>query len=184
MKRGNTTIQPELILFLSVLIYTNPEYAIPFLFAATLHELGHITMLHCIKHCTISTIIGLHGAEITTGALDYRQKLLTTLAGPAANFLGLLYRPLSPAFAIYNLILGLYNLLPLPFLDGGTILHTILAMRLPLDRADLISRIIAMITALFLFITGIIAAYRFGIFPLLLSVMIGFRCIEAYYLVS
>lgn len=184
MKKRKFTIQPELVLFLSMLIYTKPELAIPFLAASLLHELGHIAMLYCIKHCNMQANIGLHGAIITTESLGYRQKLLTTLAGPAANFLCLLYNPLSPAFATYNLILGLYNLLPLTFLDGGTILHTSLAIHLSLDRADSISRSVSFFTAAVLFIIGIFASRRYGMLPVLLSGMIFFRCIEAYYLVS
>lgn len=184
MKKIKIAIQPELILFLSVLIYTNPDLVIPFLAACTLHELGHIAMLHCIKHCMLRLDIGIHGAVIISEALDYRQTLLAALSGPMANILGLLYWPLSPAFAYYNLILGIFNLLPLKFLDGGTILHTVLCLNLPLDTADMISRSVGVVTGVMLFITGIVAVFHFGFLPLIISGMMLFRCIKGYYLVS
>lgn len=155
------TLQPELILFLSILIYKEPTVILPFLAACILHELGHITMLHCIKHCTYSISLQAAGAVITTESLTYRQILWATLSGPAANFLGLLYAPLSPAFAKYNLVLGIYNLLPLSFLDGGVILNTLLRVFRPPDQADVLSGKISKLTLyLLLFFSLLISLWQ------------------------
>ncbi len=66
--------------------------------------------------------------------------LKVSIAGPSANFvlalvfgLSIRFLPLSPAFTtifslvvIYNLLLGLFNLIPIPPLDGSHILFTFL----------------------------------------------------------
>lgn len=177
-------IKPELILYLSILIYKYPNMAICYLAACTLHELGHITMLHCIKHCNFAVHFSLCGAMIEPDRLGYRQLLLTTVSGPAANMLGLLFRPLSPVFANYNLILGLYNLLPLRILDGGTILHTVLALHCLLPVADKVSQYVEYITLALLWFAAFVGSFHFGLMPLIMVSMITCRCIWDRYLLS
>ena len=184
MKRSTIYLQPELILFLSLLVYKNNSYVLPYIAACLLHELGHITMLHCIKHCINSISLSPSGMTITTANLSYGQTVLSSLAGPLMNFLGVLYAPLSPTFAFYNLILGLYNLLPLSFLDGGAVLHSMLSICLPLSKADSIAKIVSLITSILIFIIGVIATFYFGLFPFLLSLLLLFRCIKEYDLIS
>lgn len=184
MKTSYIHLQPELILFLSLLVYTSKDLVLPFIAACILHEFGHIAMLHCIKHCIKQWSIDSFGMNITSSALSYKQTILSALAGPLMNLLGILYAPLSPAFAFYNLILGIYNLLPLSFLDGGTILHALLSLFLPLRKADSIASKVTLITLVLIIIIGVTAALHFGPFPFLLSLLLLFRCIKEYDLVS
>lgn len=179
-----TSIAPEFILFFSVLIYKQPERAVPFLAACLLHELGHIAMLHCMKHCRNNISVGFHGMQIHAAGLSYRQILLATAAGPAANFFGLLLAPLSPSFAFYNLALGIYNLLPLPFLDGGSILSAALSMGLAPDQVHKIENIVFRSILLCIVVAALFLIPRLGLLPLLIAALLIIRCIQYSFLVS
>ena len=109
--------------------------------SALLHECAHIW---CLRQCGVkdlSVTLRPGGAKIAGRglvSLPYGAAARCALAGPAANLLlagGLIsvYIAAGSAFfreaAAINLGLGVCNLLPLSFLDGGRILESLLARK-------------------------------------------------------
>ena len=100
------------------------------LLAAILHELGHI-LVYCIQQRHLPVIeVTMTGFCMRTAGerLSPRQRFVLAAAGPAVNFAlaGVWALRLSQtttirgsAFWAANLLTGLFNLLPIPPLDGG-----------------------------------------------------------------
>ena len=92
--------------------------------SALCHELGHLAALGMMGAGVERFRLTAFGAEIRadTRRLSYPREIACTLAGPAVNLaLALLLARLTGHFtaAGSNLVLGCFNLLPIPALDGG-----------------------------------------------------------------
>ena len=121
--------------------------------AAAFHECGHLLLLFALHDAPQRMCFGVFGMRIERAGevrLSYRQELAVYAAGPAANlllcvsllpFCGKLPR-LRRAVRV-NLLLAGFNLLPLPPLDGGGIVHTALCLVTTDDRAALWQKRIA-----------------------------------------
>lgn len=165
------TLEPSLILWLSVLWFCREDLVLPFLLAVAVHELGHISLLLLLHRPPKSIILGVSGAQLETPALSYLQTCLAAAAGPVASLLLALCAPLWPALALYSLILGLFNLLPVPGLDGGVMLSSLLLWALPESAARRIAGYLGLLTALglwggALYLSG---PGGFGLWPLMLA---------------
>ena len=100
--------------------------------AATLHELGHCAVLYYLEVPIRRFDLGACGAVLEpeqTVSLSYGEELAVILAGPAVNFLCSLLSALLhlPVFSGANLLLCLFNLLPLRPLDGGRALELLVS---------------------------------------------------------
>jgi Zn-dependent protease len=127
-----------------------------FFTCVVLHELGHsLTAMRFgvnVRRILLMPIGGM--AEFDRIPRKPSQELLITVAGPAVNFViaGLLwlavgfpgnadenmamsFKALAQVLALWNLRIGLFNLIPAFPMDGGRILRAFLAMRLPYLRA-------------------------------------------------
>ena len=113
--------------------------------SALCHELGHLGALRLAGAEVESVRLTAFGAEIQadTRYLPYGREILCTLAGPAVNLV--LALVLARAAGDYvlagaNLLLGLFNLLPVPSLDGGRALFLLVSWALDPIAADAASR--------------------------------------------
>ena len=127
------------LLLAAALIIAPPPLTAAVLLAAALHEGGHLAALRAFRVPVEGLRLDAFGAVIhARGArrLSYGQELIVTLAGSAANLL--LAPPLAALSARFswewgfllagaNVLLGVYNLLPVPSLDGGRALYLIVA---------------------------------------------------------
>ncbi len=131
-----------LFLMLFTVLFNLQKHYLPLFLAAALHELGHAAVI-CLLGSEIQQI------RIIPGGLDiqYQEKhcsyggdLLIAAAGPAANLLGAMAASVFGAHADYfvglSLILCIFNLLPIYPLDGGSILHTIMAYFSPVHGEE------------------------------------------------
>jgi stage IV sporulation protein FB len=141
---------------------------------ALCHELGHLAALNLAGAKVELLRLTAFGAEIRadTRRLSYPREILCTLAGPAVNLLlALALARLGGRYvaAGANLLLGCFNLLPVPALDGGRALHLLVSWVLDPMAADRICRRVGLgcallLTAGALFLT---VRYQAGLFLLL-----------------
>lgn len=130
---------------------------VAFFSCVVLHELGHsFTAMRFgigVRRILLMPIGGM--AEMDDIPRQPSREFLITLAGPAVNFViaGLLWLGLTLAnipddadvsytlagFAsellLWNLVMGIFNLLPAFPMDGGRILRALLAVKMPYMRA-------------------------------------------------
>lgn len=167
-----------LLLALFVLL-SSPLLLGALLLAALAHELGHCAMLRRLRARVTAVRITALGAEMqVAGRLSYGGELLAAAAGPAANLLlalllaygGRLWELLY-LFSGAQLLLGLFNLLPIPPLDGGSMLWNLLAWRTEPYTADRVTAAVGIGAAAVLVLAGIWAAWQRGGFFFLLAAL-------------
>lgn len=163
-------VEVSFVAFLCVYYYCDPANTFfPFLTAAVLHEAGHLVVLRCLGVRVDRLCLRAQGAILFTEPLSYRKELLAAMGGPCVNFLLLLFfaRRL-PIFALVNLCLLVYNLLPVYPLDGGRILRALLSLLLPTVAANIAEKVLSG-TVIFLLCVGAVAltcVYHIGLWPL------------------
>ncbi len=152
------------------------------LIAALCHELGHLAVLRLYRVPVEAITVTSMGAVIAAPGqerLSYGQELLAALAGVLVNFtLALLFARLSRdyLFAGANVILGVYNLLPLQGLDGGRALYLMAAwLREPFAAARLV-RLVNLVAMALLIGLSMMLLYRTGsgLFCLIAVLGMGF----------
>jgi len=153
-------------------------YLVMLFVCITLHELGHafaakVYGIH-VPRILLLPIGGM--AELDFIPRQPRQEWMITLAGPAVNFAlvmillcvvpwpGWRWDEASPIGVVtflqdllrFNLIMGLFNLIPVFPMDGGRLLRATLACRLPYLRATEIAarmgQVLAIAAATFILI--------------------------------
>jgi stage IV sporulation protein FB len=120
------------------------------------HEAAHIIALLIFgcKIVEVQLIIGAIGVKYADVTLSKLQKIMSILMGPLSNLI------LSVIFLYYgcdiyfgiNLVLGLYNLLPLIGLDGGSLIQTFLEGIIStksVERTLIIFTVLAAVTLFF-----------------------------------
>lgn len=110
------------------------EPLITVLGAAAVHEWGHWAVLRALGAKVSGIRLSVLGAVLETdsGGLSYGGELAAVLAGPAANLLSALALTAAalgrwPAAVGANLVLCVFNLLPIRPLDGGRALYLLAA---------------------------------------------------------
>ncbi len=138
---------------------------IPTFFAVFIHETGHLLAMWASDCQPKAVRLIPASVQIVRpfSAKPYGEAAIA-LCGPAANivvFLALFINfcafksDISLRFGILNLILGVFNLLPVSGLDGGTLLTLLISRRTDIYRAEGIVRIITAVFAFFAFIAGV-----------------------------
>lgn len=146
----NLKISPFLIIYVVITVFMNPSYILPTISAIILHELGHILCAKILRAKITRLTLSPLGAQMKLeGVIPYKDELLIAFAGPLFGILGfgftIFYTPLK-TFSIISLILSIFNLLPLPSLDGGRMLKCTLCLFFPLNAAEKISKILGFLT--------------------------------------
>ena len=173
--RGRVRFSPALVFSLCLLVYHGWGREVGcFLLAVLLHECGHLLALSVFGIKTWQISFGFGGAVIETGALSYAQEFLCAAAGPLVNLVLLLF-PYRFFFQI-NLLLLVYNLLPIAPLDGWRMLFAATGIYAPCSQNE-ICNAAEMIAAAVLLFVGIWCAARlpYGRRPLAFAVGILLR---------
>lgn len=175
-EKPRVEVSPGFLLLLGALFWLDEGTGLlPWgLLACALHELGHIGAAAVWQGRVRSLSLTVVGAElrIDYGApLTYGQDSLVALAGPGANLLfGALALGLGWELAgIVSLTIGIFNLLPIPPLDGGRVVYGLLAVRLDADWAQRLMTAMSGCLVGVLAGVGVMAAVHYGNGTLLLT---------------
>ena len=153
-----------------MLLTDKTGYMLPALFAIILHEMGHLFMMWILE-CSPKRIKLIPTSVQITAPFQkrYRNDFLVAVSGPVVNILlfSTLYfnylafgNEVTLYFALLNLVIGVFNLLPVKGLDGGTILFCVLEKYKGPDKAAVILKIITIILAATLISTAITLTVR------------------------
>lgn len=114
------------------------QWLVAWLFAATIHEIGHIAAILWSGHRIEGVTVSFHGAKIITGHLD-NDEWYCALAGP---LMGAFLVPLIryfPRLGICAAVQTLVNMLPVFPLDGGRVVRGLLSLFFSMEKVDIIS---------------------------------------------
>lgn len=149
--------------------------ALPTFIAVTVHEMGHLFAMWTLECAPRRIKLIPASVQITTSFSGrFRNDILITLCGPAINFLLFLSlyvnylmfnSNVSLQYGLVNLLICLFNLLPLKGLDGGALLFAILARKGDLGRAELTLRIITLASGVVLIFIAVYLAFRVRVNP-------------------
>lgn len=173
-----------------MLLTDKTGYMLPALFAIIMHETGHLFVMWLLE-CSPKRIKLIPASVQITAPFGkrYRNDILIAVSGPAVNivlFLTLYFNFLAFGnkitlyFSLLNLVIGLFNLLPVKGLDGGTILFCILEKSKGPDKAAVILKIITLVLAVAIILAAItltvrgkinISIYIMGIYLLIMSLL-------------
>ena len=144
---GRVRFTPGFLFLAALLFYqSSSTFLISFLIAAALHEFSHIGMA-ALLHVSVRTLsMTAFGCvlSLADGALIPNGKLLLiSAAGPLTN-LGIAALceaasdavPVAALFGAENLLLALFNLLPVFPLDGAVMLSAALSSKLLPEQAE------------------------------------------------
>lgn len=130
--------------------------------SAVFHECGHLlAMLLCrIKPRSIT----LRAFDIVIDAQinkSFWADVFITLSGPFLNFIfALIFMDISKRIFYSNLVIGIFNLLPVKSFDGGHALYVFLARFMSEKCADIILKVITFIFLLVFFVFSILLLFE------------------------
>jgi Zn-dependent protease len=153
LKLKNTVIRIRFDFFAAVAVlflFYDEKIALWGLYAAIIHEAGHLTAMF---FCDIPVrSVTLYGAGISIDTKHSRDFLPCTtdlfilFAGAAVNFTVCAYCAIFfenaavKLFGAINLVIGLFNLLPLSSFDGGRIISALIRASCSLEKAENLDR--------------------------------------------
>lgn len=138
---------------------------IPTLFAVFIHESGHLFAMWATDCQPKAIRLIPSSVQIVRGfsPKNYGETVIT-LCGPLANvavfsalFINYLCfkKQISLEFAILNLVLAIFNMLPLCGLDGGTLLAAALSKNGDIYKAERTVRLITGVFSILIFSAGV-----------------------------
>lgn len=163
---------------------------LPTLFAVLMHEIGHLFAMWVLD-CSPKQIKLIPASVQITAPLTskYKNDIIIAIIGPIVNLLlfFVLYlnflcfkNSIILNYALINLLITIFNLMPVIGLDGGTILFSVLAKKTEYNKAILTLKIITLIVAaavIFLAVTLTIrgkiniSLYIIGIYLVIASII-------------
>lgn len=175
-------IDLKIVIFLAIFYFTNQlKIYLMIMFFCLLHEMGHIIAGLLLKMklekieimpCGLSSSFKANtldfNKKIKNGNIIELKKIAIALAGPITSFvLAIIFTyidipNISMQEVVYsNILILIFNLMPLYPLDGGRIIKSLIYIELGRERADYIIGKISFITITILTLIGSIAVYYF-----------------------
>lgn len=115
---------PRTPVLLALLLLTLPlPWVAAAILAALAHEGGHLGAVYLLGGKPQGLWVGLRGARMEAVLPTRGKEILAILAGPAGSLCLLPLAGVFPRLALCGLIQGLFNLLPIPPLDGARALR-------------------------------------------------------------
>lgn len=156
--------------FVTIMLLTDRTGLIlPLFISIIIHETGHLFAMW-LYDCAPKSICFIPASlKITRGfSLKKHGELTIMLFGPVSNFivfmtLYLNYLSTQNQYtlnvALINLLLCIYNLLPLKGLDGGSVLYILISKRHSVFTADKVLRTITFLSSVIIFAVAILLAF-------------------------
>ena len=153
-----------------MLAFDRTGYILPLLFAVTVHELSHLTVMWICDCAPLRIRLVPAAVEITTrikGGIG--KEIMIAVGGPRIDvvlFFALWLDFLAFGkkdyliFGLIKLLLGAFNLLPVTGLDGGTVLEGILIKRINPAKAGVIMKIMNLTVAAVLIFFAVYFAFK------------------------
>ncbi len=136
-----------------MLLFDKTGVILPLLFAVFMHEIGHLFMMWLRGAAPKKIKLIPASVQITKSLTSsYKTDIIISLSGPIVNILlfgifyynYLCYGYLATLYiSILNLIIGIFNLLPVKGLDGGSILYAVIGKYFGVNKAELVLNIIS-----------------------------------------
>lgn len=173
--KGKLTVYPSFVLLICVLIWLdNGLTVLVFLVSAALHEGGHLLAIRLLRVPFYGMELRATGAVIHTGLQSPGKEAICTAAGPLTNavlLLALFHR--LPEVAFVNLLLLVYNLLPVYPLDGGRLLRLALCVLFGAEAGERTSEICSSALIVAAVICGVVmtCVLHLGLYPCLLAAL-------------
>lgn len=171
--RQHLTVYPSFVLLICILIWLDEGTAVlSFLMSSALHESGHLFAAYLLKITIYGMELRATGAILHTGTASRGKELLCTAAGPLIN--GVLLCVCFhrwPQTALINLLLLIYNLLPIYPLDGGRMLQIILSIVINETAAERICAVVARLLTAAVVVSGVLltCVFHAGLYPCLIA---------------
>lgn len=200
------TIDLKIFLFALIFIITKQiEFYAILMAYAVIHELGHLLCGIVLKlkpesfnitpfglQISFKADIDLYNTKVKKGTKLCIKRMLLALAGPATNFIIVLVLValnnagivansiLFGETAIYaNILIGIFNLIPIYPLDGGRILKEIINIRSGIKKSYYYINKISNITMICLmFISSILLLYIHNIAIVIILAYLGYLVIK------
>ena len=200
------TIDLKIFLFALIFVITKQiEFYAILMIYAVIHELGHLFcgLILKLKPETFSiTPLGLqisfkaepnlYNTKIKNGTKLCLKRMSLALAGPLTNFIIALILIILNNIELYknsiffgevaiyaNILIGIFNLIPIYPLDGGRILKEIISIRSGIKKSYYYINKISNITMICLmFISSILLLYIHNIAILIILIYLGYLVIK------
>jgi stage IV sporulation protein FB len=179
VKNCHITISFYFVAMLTILLLEDQSgTAFIGILAATLHETGHLVTMRAFGVKPSQIRFNPFGIDIIKSCCadhSYQHDALISLAGPGANAVAALLmctfqNPATTCFILVNLIIALFNLLPIEPLDGGQALYSILCIKFSADQSAKIVAVISFLVVTPLAVFGFLILFHSpGNFSLLLA---------------
>ncbi|MGN0493999.1 MAG: site-2 protease family protein [Acutalibacteraceae bacterium] len=154
----------------AMLAFDRTGYVLPLFFAVLIHEAGHLCAMWILDCAPKRVRLVPAAVEITTKiGSSGKNEILIALCGPAVNLLmfGTLFLNYLAfgndsylSTGLINLLIGVFNLMPVTGLDGGTVVFNLLCRKTEPQRAGLIMRIINLSVAAAAVITAVTLCFK------------------------
>jgi len=164
MKKTNARLGFFSIMFIVAFFLTGNKYTFICIFAAALHELGHLIAAYLLGIKISEFTFGVLGARmrISEGLHSYKKEMLLSLAGPLSNFIFAFLACVFfdgvfvDIFIAFSIFLAILNLFPIRTFDGGRIFECLLLLFLPFSFSK---RIVDISSFIFVFFLWSVSVY-------------------------
>lgn len=178
MKIRKSILSVGFYLMLALLLLIVPfRWLVAMIIAAGFHEICHYILICLMTGDKVPIYLSTNAVRMPIPNMEPWKELLCALAGPCGGFLLTFFSPIFPRLAICAFIQSVYNLIPVHPMDGGRVLACILQYIFFPPTVGKILSFVTMVVRFVLLCLGLYAAYamNFGIFPILLTLLICIR---------
>ena len=158
---------------LALLIITDKSgNFLPFSVAVTLHEIAHLITMRIVRcnpkeinliPASVQIVRDIAARPACEVAISFAGSLMNLCLFMIFYIFYLIWGNMQVLnFAAINLVLAVFNLLPVKGLDGGVIIYKLLCIKMPHNRAMLTVDILTVLTAVAFLVLGVCLAFRGG----------------------